>query len=152
MGPVKNLEFQKHQLCIWHFIKIVKKKVKNHLNTHNVSDDERNLIKKYSGRIISIFNADEKGDFIYRINRFFKVWNDCPGFLKDFYNKKIVRDMHKLTAHLFDPNIPKTNNQIESKFSGAQQKEDKKRFKTKHGAMSYLKPIIERQNDELKWT
>ncbi|KZX11070.1 hypothetical protein MBFIL_15410 [Methanobrevibacter filiformis] len=80
------------------------------------------------------------------------MWNECPGFLKDFYNKKIVRDMHKLTAHLFDSNIPKTNNQIESKFSGAQQKEDKKRFKTKSGAMSYLKPIIERQNDELKWT
>jgi len=58
--------------------------------------------------------------------------------------------MHKLTQHLFDPNVPRTTNQLEGKFSGAQQKSEKKRFKTVKGCISNLKPIIERQNDELK--
>jgi len=58
--------------------------------------------------------------------------------------------MHKLTNHLFDSKIPKTNNQLESKFSSAQQKSDKKKFKTIAGCLSYLKPIVEWQNDRLK--
>jgi len=58
--------------------------------------------------------------------------------------------MHKLTHHIFDPKIPGTNNILESKFSGAQQKSDKKRFKTIKRSLSYLKPITERQNNELK--
>jgi predicted choloylglycine hydrolase len=62
----------------------------------------------------------------------------------------VVRDMHKLTQHLFDPIIPRTNNILEGKFSATQQKSDKKRFKTTKGCLSYLKPIIERQNEELK--
>ncbi|MCL2114801.1 MAG: hypothetical protein FWH29_01095 [Methanobrevibacter sp.] len=64
--------------------------------------------------------------------------------LKNYYDKKIVRDRHKLTQHLFDQNVPRTNNIIESKFSSTQQMSDKKRFKTQKGCLSYLKPIIER--------
>ena len=58
--------------------------------------------------------------------------------------------MHKLTHHLFDPKIPSTTNLVESKFSGAQQKSYKSLFKTTNGCLSYLKPITERQNEELK--
>ena len=58
--------------------------------------------------------------------------------------------MHKLTHHLFDPKIPGTNNILESKFSGAQQKSDKKRFKTTKGCLSYLKPITERRTKKIK--
>ena len=41
---------------------------------------------------------------------------------------------------------------LESKFSGAQQKSTKTRFKTIEGCLAYLKPVTERQNEELKIT
>ena len=147
---VKNLEFEKHQLCLFHLWEIIERKVKKIIKKNNFTDDKIKELKKYAGRIISIFLVDDKYEFIYRLNRFFEKWKCVPEDLKDFYNKKIVRDMHKLTHHLFDPKIPKTNNILESKFSSAQQKSDKKRFKTITGCLSYLKPITERQNEELK--
>ena len=99
---------------------------------------------------MSIFLATKKEDFIYRLNSFFKKWDCVPEDLKDFYNKKVVRDMGKLTVHLFDAKVQRTTNLIESKFSGAQSKSYKKLFKTIRGCLSYLKPITERQNEELK--
>ena len=59
--------------------------------------------------------------------------------------------MHKLTQHLFDPNVLKQTI-LESKFGGAQQKSIKTRFKTIDGCLAYLKPVTERQNEELKIT
>ena len=147
---VENLEFEKHQLCLFHFWKIIERKVKEIIKKNDLNDDEIKDLKEHSGRIISLFLSDTKEKFIYRLNRFFKKWDHIHDDLKDYYNKKIVRNMHKLTYHLFDPEIPKTNNILEGKFSGAQQKSDKNRFKTMNGCLSYLKPIIERQNDELK--
>jgi transposase-like protein len=147
---VEDLEFKKQQLCIVHFIDIVNKKVKEIIKKNNYSDEENKALKDYGNRIISIFLADNKEDFIYRLNRLFKRWNDVPQDLKNFYNKKIVRDMHKLTHHLFDENIPRSTNLIESKFSSTQQMSDKKRFKTIKGCLSYLHPQIKRQNKELK--
>jgi len=150
ISVVENLEFEKHQLCLFHFWQILKRKINEIIKKNNSSDEEIKKLKKYAGRIISIFLSNDKEKFIYRLNRFFKKWEDVPDDLKNYYNKKVVRDMHKLSHHLFDPIIPKTNNILESKFSGAQQKSDKKRFKTISGCLSYLKPITERQNDELK--
>ena len=150
ISVVENLEFDKQQLCLFHFWKLLKRKVNEIIKKNNSTDDEIKELKKYAGRIISIFLSNDKEEFIYRLNRFFKKWKSVPEDLKNYYNKKIVRDMHKLTHHLFNPIIPKTNNILESKFSSAQQKSDKKRFKTISGCLSYLKPITERQNDELK--
>ncbi|MCL2313207.1 MAG: hypothetical protein FWC41_12140 [Firmicutes bacterium] len=149
---INGLGFQKQQLCLVHFWDIVDYKVKDLIKENNYTDEEIKELKKYANRIKSIFQVDTVKDFIYRLNRFFKLWDSVPEDLKLFYNKKVVKDMHKLTHYLFDPNIPNTNNQLEGKFSGAQKESDKKRFKTIKGCLSYLKPIIERQNDELQRT
>ena len=119
---VINLKFEKTQQCLFHFIKIIDRKVNDIIKKNKPTDDEVKKLKEYGNRIKSIFLVDDIKDFIYRLNRFFKLWDDVPEDLKKYYNKKIVRDMHKLTQHLFDPNVPKTNNILESKFSGAQQK------------------------------
>jgi hypothetical protein len=150
ISVIKNLGFRKAQLCLFHFNQIVHRKVNEIIKKNNLTTDEIKELKEYAGRIISIFLADNIKDFIYRLNKFFKLWNKVPEDLKHFYNKKVVRDMHKLTQHLFDSKIPRTNNLLEGKFSSAQQKSDKNRFKTIKGCLSYLKPIIERQNEELK--
>jgi len=147
---ITNLGFKKQQLCIIHFVRIVERKVNELIKKNDYSEDEIKELKEYAGRIIHIFLAKNVKDFIKRLNSFFKQWDNVPEDLKHFYNKKVIRDMHKLTQHLFDPNIPSTNNLLEGKFSGAQQQSDKKRYKTKQGCLSSLKPITERQNQELK--
>ena len=147
---VENLNFKKHQLCVVHFLRIVIRKVKELIKENDFTDDEESDLWKYAGKIMGIFLAETEEDFNLRLERFLKNWDSVPEGLKAFYNKKIVRDMDKLTYHLFDSNIPRTTNLLESKFSSAQQKSDKKLFKTEHGCLSYLKPITKRQNDELK--
>jgi hypothetical protein len=72
--------------------------------------------------------------------------------LKIFTIKKVVKDMHNLTHHLFDSRIHRSTNLIEAKFSAAQKESEKKRFKTVKSCLSYLKPITERQNERLKRT
>jgi hypothetical protein len=150
LSVIKKLGFNKHQLCLFHFLEIIDKKVKEIIKENDFNDAEVEELNNYASRIKSIFLANNVKEFIYRLNKFFKQWNNVPEDLKHFYNKKVVKDMHKLTHHLFDPQIPRTNNQLEGKFSGAQQQYDKKRFKTIEGCLTYLKPITERQNEELK--
>jgi len=147
-----DLNFEKQQLCIVHFNRIVERKVKEILKNNSYAEEEIKKIKKYANRIISIFLAENKENFIYRLNRFFKKWDDVPEPIKEFYNKKVVRDMHKLTHHLFDSRIPRSTNLIESKFSATQKKSEKKLFNTVKSCLSYLKPITERQNERLKRT
>jgi hypothetical protein len=145
-----NLGFKKQQLCVIHFLKIIDRKVKKIIKENNFTDEEIEELKEYAGKIKYVFLAEILEDFIDRLNHFYKQWDKVPKDLKHFFIKKAVKDMHKLTHHLFDYNIPRTNNQLEGKFSGAQQKSEKSRFKTIKGALSYLKPITERQNEELK--
>ena len=125
---IKWSGFQKQQLCLAHFWDIVDYKVRDLIKENNYTDDEIKELRKYANRIKSIFRVYTVEDFIYRLNRFFKLWDSVPEDLKHFYNKKVVKDMHKLTHYLFDPNIPNTNNQLEGKFSGAQKESDKKKI------------------------
>jgi transposase-like protein len=150
ISVVEDLEFDKQQLCNVHFMRIMDRKINDIIMKNDYSEEENQAIKEYGNRIKSIFLSKTKEDFIYRLNRLFKKWDDVPEDLKKYYNKKIVRDMHKLTHHLFNKNIPSSTNLIEGKFSNTQKESEKKRFKTIQGCLSYLKPIIERQNKELK--
>jgi len=150
ISVVEDLEFEKQQLCIVHFNRIIDRKVQELKKSKKYTEKEMKDIKKYANRIKSIFLADNKKDFIYRLNRFFKKWADVPEPIKDFYNKKVVKDMHKLTHHLFDSRIPRSTNLIEGKFSSAQKEHEKKMFNTVKGCLSYLKPVTERQNERLK--
>ena len=95
---------------MFHFIQLIDRKVNDIIKKNKLTKEEIKKVKEYGNRIKSIFLVDDVKDFIYRLNRFFKLWDDVPEDLKKYYNKKIVRDMHKLTQHLFDPNVPKTNN------------------------------------------
>ena len=92
-----------------HLVRLIQRKVKEIIKKKNSTIDEIKELKEYSGRIIGIFLSNTKKEFISKLNKFFKKWKNAPEDLKKYYNKKIVRDMHKLTNHLFDPKIPGTN-------------------------------------------
>jgi len=49
----------------------------------------------------------------------FKPWKCIPEDLKIFYNKKVVKDLQNLLS-IFLIKAPRTTNQLEDKFSGAQ--------------------------------
>jgi thiamine biosynthesis lipoprotein ApbE len=108
--------------------KLYDRKVTEIIKKNNSTDDEIKELNKYAGKIKGIFLADNVKDFIDRLNKFYKKWNKVPHDLKLFFNKKIVRDMQKLTQHLFDPQVPRTNNLLEGKFSSTQQTSDKKKI------------------------
>lgn len=90
--------------------KLYDRKVTEIIKKNNSTDDEIKELNKYAGKIKGIFLADNVKDFIDRLNKFYKKWNKVPHDLKLYFNKKIVRDMHKLTQHLFNPQVPRTNN------------------------------------------
>ncbi|KZX11967.1 hypothetical protein MBCUR_12320 [Methanobrevibacter curvatus] len=116
------------------------------MNISRKTNTQRKKIKKYGWKLKNLFISKDLKEFINKLNKIWKIFDELPQFLKNFYNKKIIKDIHKMTHYLFDKNIKRTNNQIENKFSTTQQKSTKKLFKTMPRILAYLKPIITNQN------
>jgi hypothetical protein len=91
--PIMNLGFEKHQSYVFRFGKIVDKKIKKEFKRNNYTEEEKEKIKEYGQKFKSLFLCDDLKEFISKLNKLWIIFDDLPQFLKDFYNKKIIKNI-----------------------------------------------------------
>ncbi|MDR3062534.1 MAG: hypothetical protein LBU40_00155, partial [Methanobrevibacter sp.] len=68
-APIKNLGFEKHQLCVFHFEKIVDDKINEHFKKNKYTKKEKKKIKKYGWKLKNLFISKDLKDFINKLNK-----------------------------------------------------------------------------------
>jgi len=136
----------KHQLCIFHFYKMIGDKIYKLLRSKKTSEDEKTRLKKYYKEIRKIFDTTNYETATKHLNELLSCFDDIPRILKRFITKTILPNLNRLTQFMHNPNIARTSNYIENYYRQTLPKAYKKKYKTKQGLTNYLKLKMQ------KWT
>jgi hypothetical protein len=85
-----------------------------------------------------------------KFNHIIQILDSLPDFLRKFIEKKVLTDFDKLVMFLEDGFIHKTSNCCERYFSKTLPKQNKTRFKTPKGVLSYLYPYMQKSIESFK--
>jgi transposase-like protein len=136
----------KHQLCIFHFYKMIGDKLYKILRSKKTSEDEKTRLKKYFKEIRQIFDATNYETSSNLLDKLLSNLDDIPRFLQKFITKKILPNLNRLTQFMHNPKISRTSNYLENYYRQTLPKANKKKYKTTKGLTNYLKLKMQ------KWT
>jgi transposase-like protein len=136
----------KHQLCIFHFYKMIGDKLYKLLRSKKISEDEKTRLKIYYKEIREIFDTRNYETASNLLNNLLSNLDDIPKFLQRFITKKILPNLNRLTQFMHNPKISRTSNYLENYYRQTLPKANKKKYKTTNGLTNYLKLKMQ------KWT
>ncbi len=129
----------KHQLCIFHFYKMIGDKLYTLLRSKKVSEDEKIRLKLYYKEIREIFDTTNYETSLNLLDKLISNLDDIPPFLRRFILKKILPNFNRLTQSMRDNKIARTSNKIENYYRQTLPKAYKRKYKTIKGLINYLK-------------
>lgn len=136
----------KHQLCLFHFYKVIGDKLNKQLRSKKVSKSEQTQIMSYYKVIREIFHVNNYKSSYKRLQELLKDLYNVPDVLKRIIKHVLVPNFKRLTIFLHDPKISPTNNPIENYYRQTLPRANKKIYKTPKGLNNYLQ--LKKQN----WT
>jgi len=136
----------KHQLCIFHFYKMIGDRLYKLLRSKKTSEEEKTRLKKYFKEIQEIFDAQNYETASNLLGELLSHFDNIPHILQRFITKKILPNLNRLTQSMHDPKISRTSNQVENYYRQTLPRANKKKYKTIHGLINYLKLKMQ------KWT
>src|SRR5665648_1181887 len=136
----------KHQLCIFHFYKMIGDKLYKLLRSKKTSEDEKTRLKKYFKEIRQIFDTTNYETATKHLKELLSCFDDIPRILKRFITKNILPNLNRLTQFMHNPKISRTSNYVENYYRQTLPRANKKKYKTIHGLINYLKLKMQ------KWT
>jgi len=129
----------KHQLCIFHFYKMISDRLYKLLRSKKTSEDEKTRLKRYFKEIQEIFNTKNSETATNNLEELLSHFNDIPRLLQRFITKKLLPDFIRLTHFTRNPLITRTSNQVENYYRQTLPRANKKKYKTIQGLINYLK-------------
>lgn len=105
---------------------------------NNTFEDEITLIKTYEMNIFEIIDLKSLKTAKEKRNKLFKLKSDIPSIIRKIIWNLIIPQFKKITNHLKDKNIIRTNNKIENSFLKNFLNHIKKIFKTDKGILKRL--------------
>jgi transposase-like protein len=129
----------KHQLCIFHFYKMIGDKLYKLLRSKKTSDDEKTKLNKYFKEIRKIFDTNNYKTATKDLEELLKCFDDIPRVLQRFITKNILPNLNRLTQSMRDNKIARTSNKIENYYRQTLPKAYKRKYKTIKGLINYLK-------------
>lgn len=136
----------KHQLCIFHFYKMIGDRLYKLLRSKKTSEDEKIKLKLYFKEIRKIFDTTNYEIATKHLKELLKCFDDIPRVLQKFITKNILPNLNRLTQFMHNSNIARTSNYIENYYRQTLPKAYKKKYKTINGLINYLKLKMQ------KWT
>ena len=95
----------KHQLCIFHFYKMIGDRLYKLLRSKKTSEDEKTRLKRYFKEIRQIFDTRNYETASNLLDRLLSNLDDIPPFLQKFITRKILPNLNRLTQFLHNPKI-----------------------------------------------
>jgi transposase-like protein len=136
----------KHQLCIFHFYKMIGDKLNKLLRSKKTSEEEKTRLKLYFKEIREIFDTQNYETSSNLLDKLLSNLDDIPRFLQKFITKKILPNLNRLTQFMHNPKISRTSNYLENYYRQTLPRANKKKYKTTKGLTNYLKLKMQ------KWT
>jgi transposase-like protein len=136
----------KHQLCIFHFYKMISDKLYKPLRSKKTSEEEKYKLTKYYKEIRKIFDSTNYKTATKYLEELLKCFDDIPRLLQRFITKNVLPNLNRLTQFMHNPNIARTSNYIENYYRQTLPKAYKKKYKTIKGLINYLQLKMQ------KWT
>jgi transposase-like protein len=128
----------KHQICIWHFKKDMRKAAKEVKKENELNDAEISLIYAYLDQIFQIVDSETYEEAMKNFQSFLLNLYRVPLPFMSVIENKFIKNIDRLLTHLLDENIPRTNNATENYFRNTLPKAIKKSFKTISGVKEFL--------------
>jgi len=93
----------KHQLCIFHFYKMIGDKLYKLLRSKKISEEEKIRLKLYFKEIREIFDATNYETSSNLLDKLLSNLDDIPKFLQKFITTKILPNLNRLTQFMHNP-------------------------------------------------
>jgi hypothetical protein len=138
----------KHQLCIFHFYKMLGDKLYKLLRSKKTSEEEKNKLKLYYKEIRKIFDSTNYKTATKLLKELLSYFDDIPRVLQRFITKNILPNLNRLTQFMYNPNIARTSNYIENYYRQTLPKAYKKKYKTTQGLTNYLKLKMQKMDHQ----
>lgn len=106
----------KHQLCLFHFYKMMGDKINKPLRSKRLSRSEKTKLKKYYKQIREIFHVNDYKSAYKRLKELLNDLYNVPDVLKRLIKQILVPNFKRLTVFLHDPKISPTNNPAENYY------------------------------------
>jgi hypothetical protein len=136
----------KHQLCIFHFYKMISDRLYKLLISKKTSEEGKTRLKKHFKEIREIFDAQNYETASNLLEELLSCFDNIPRLLQRFITKKILPDFNRLTQSIQNHKISRTSNYVENYYIQTLPRANKKKYKTIHGLINYLKLKMQ------KWT
>lgn len=126
-----------HQLCVFHFLKSLRKEASWYFNRKSIPKSERMQWAVCVSSIHEVFRSSSLEEAEEKFGKVVEMMDFVPRGIRK-YIKRLIRDFHLYTAYFTDPNIAKTTNQVEEYYRQTDPKKIKKRYKTPQGLIQAL--------------
>lgn len=127
-----------HQLCLFHFLKMVTELREKELKKNKDDEVETELIMKECNELKEIYRAHTYKEAVTRYIYFLKNLNNDRTYLTNFVKKHVVRNFKHMIPRFFDFLIEKTTNKSENYYRQTDSDRIKKKYKTHSGILNYL--------------
>ncbi|NYB51576.1 MAG: hypothetical protein HVN35_03285 [Methanobacteriaceae archaeon] len=134
---IEKLGF-KHQWCLIHARKNMKKIIKEYLKENSIEKDDREKIKDHENIIFDLFESTSYKKVRKDFNDILNKVEDYPEIIRQIILKQIMPHFETYFLFLKDPKVPKTTNQIENYFQKTLPKHIKRIMKTTEGVMTRI--------------
>ena len=122
---INDLGF-KHQFCMFHAKKNIKKQIWDYVKENNLPDSTYEEFKSYLGEVYKIYDVKNQEEVADVVNGLIERSNEFPEIINKIINERIQPYYKNLTYFLEDSNIEATSNLIERLFKDIFDKSIKK--------------------------
>ncbi len=145
---IEKLGF-KHQWCLIHARKNIKKTIKEYIKENNLDIEEITNIEQYKDKIFDLFESTSYNNAKNDFKDILKDIKNYPEIIRQIILKQIMSNFETYFLFLKDPKVPNTTNKIENYFQKTLPKHIKKIMKIPKGVMTRIwqrKKIWDQQN------
>lgn len=141
--PLNDLGF-KHQFCMFHAKKNIKKQIWDYVKENNLSDSKYEEFKSYLREIYKIYNVKTQDEVAGVVNDLIERSEEFPEIINQIINEHIQPYYKNLTYFIEDSEIEATSNLIERLFKDIFDKSIKNNYRTINGALNRFNIRFER--------
>jgi transposase-like protein len=128
----------KHQTCIFHMFKSIRKEILDDLKKNKYTELEIISTLHYLTELQNVFRTYNYDECLELFEELLNKSKYFKPILIEMISEKIIPNFNRLTEYMRDNSIPRTSNKAEQEYSKTKPYEIKRKYKTINGILEYL--------------